>query len=206
MPIPFIPSPKVLQVNMIATYQGQRVENVYHVLYDVAPGEAERTAVGGFFHSWYTNNLKAQLHNLYQLELIRVVDLTSQNAPSTELVINPPETGLVGGAQSVASNAMVVTHRTGLRGRNYRGRTYVGGIPGGSIATAVDFDLTKVTNMLTAFTALLTIINVTGRQLVVLSKFLNKVPRGQGVSTPITGFSADTHVDAQRRRLFGRGI
>lgn len=206
MPIPFIPAPKVLQVNMIGTYQGQRVENVFHVLYDVAPNQADRENLATNFHTWYTNNLKAQLHSLYQLELIRVVDLTSQNAPSSELVINPPEVGSVGGSQSVASNAMVITQRTGLRGRNYRGRTYVGGLPGGSVATAVDWDLTKVSNMLTAFAALLTIINAAGKQLVVLSKFLNKAPRGQGVSTPITGFSADTHIDAQRRRLFGRGI
>jgi hypothetical protein len=190
---------------MVFDYGGQEVVNVFNVQTPAAPTSTDRTNIATAFHTWWTNNLKAYLVPDMKLTLIRVVDLSSQNSPSTEVSVSPPEAGTASGSDSVAGGALVVTHRTGLRGRNYRGRTYLAGWSESQRTDNVSVVLTYATNLVNAFVALVTALNSAGYALVVLSKFFNKAPRGQGAKTVITGFTMDTAIDSQRRRLKGRG-
>jgi hypothetical protein len=63
-----------------------------------------------------------------------------------------------------------------------------------------------VAAILSALAALKTAITGLGALWVVVSHFVNKAPRANGLSTPITAIAADPYWDSQRRRYFGRGV
>jgi len=203
--VPFVGHPLAARVEMVFDYFGQTVMNVFHVTKSTTISSADRTTIANTFHTWWTTNQKPLHVADMKLTLIRVVDLASQTGPSTEVPISPPEAGTSGSTDSVSGSAIVVTHRTAARGRNFRGRTYLAGWPEGQRTNNVDLVLSYITSIITSFGALLTALTTASFQLVVFSKMLNKAWRGTGLPTNVTGFTADTHLDSQRRRLYGRG-
>jgi hypothetical protein len=103
------------------------------------------------------------------------------------------------------SNALVLTKRTALRGRSYRGRIYVPGLIEGQV-TANAVSSAYQTNYLNFWNGLLTITTTQNSfEMVVFSKKQNGSWLAQGILTPVIGFTTDGQVDSQRRRLPGRG-
>lgn len=104
--------------------------------------------------------------------------------------------------------AVVITWRTGLAGRSYRGRTYLTGAAedqqnAGQWSSAfLAVVATFPVNMLATF-------GPTGSnanwQLVVISRVANGVERATPIGTAITGYAVRQPVYTQTRRVIGRG-
>jgi len=207
MPVPFVPAPNCAKVEMFFLLDGQEVVWVLNVLGPAPWTAGHRVANNTLFHGWWTNSVKATVGAGLALTRIVTTNLDTQNAPQSTEVVSPPEAGLItSGSTLPGGSALVVTHRTALRGRNYRGRTYVSGLTTGLTPTANSVSLTAITNLTNAFFALIGLLTTVNDAWVVLSKFFAKNPRSAAVATPITAVSADQYLDSQRRRLTGRGV
>lgn len=99
--------------------------------------------------------------------------------------------------------ALVMSLRTGIRGRSYRGRVYVGGIPesnalgNNALAAYRDALVDRYDDLLIFAVG----IGIPDAQLVVLSYFANGVVRASPVATPVSSVTADTRFDTMRRRM-----
>lgn len=205
MPVPFIPAPNCARVQMVFTLDQQRVMMVFNVQHTVPLTLVLRTNLNTAFHQFWTGGLKAQCPPTLALVEITTTNLDAANSPSTTEIVSPPEVGTGGGNALPGGSALVITHRTALRGRNYRGRSYMPGISNSHQVTPNVLGAGSITVFVNAFFALIAAVQAVGPVWVVLSKYLNKVPRGQALATPVTAVSADQFLDSQRRRLTGRG-
>lgn len=127
----------------------------------------------------------------YTMDDIRYTPLDGSTATT---VISHPHSGAVGLDNLPANVALVITLRTGLRGRSHRGRVYQNGFTEGanqSIGTPL---AAAVTGVLTQWQNLLTALAGTGVSLVVASyKTLT--------ATDVAAVTVDGIWDSQRRRL-----
>jgi hypothetical protein len=90
-------------------------------------------------------------------------------------------------------NAIVVSWKTGLGGRSFRGRTYLGPISQAVITSAGVVSAGSRTTIQNAATALIAALDTVGMPLAVYSRKL-------GEATPVTSAAVGTTVDTQRRR------
>jgi hypothetical protein len=108
----------------------------------------------------------------------------------------------VTGAAMPNSIASVVSIKTALRGRSYRGRIYHMGIPDAHVTDNL-MGTAQVTALQAAYQAavLLAIAGNPDFRLGVLSYYNLGNLRGTPVFTPATEVSVDARVDSQRRRM-----
>jgi hypothetical protein len=157
------------------------------------------------FKTWWDSNIKAIFTHHSNLAEIRVTDLTTQSSPGITYVTGLPISGTHSTGTPEPNNVTaVISWRTALRGRSYRGRTYIPGlssdqVDGNSLVSGF------VTSLQAAGNALITAIPTSEHRLVVCSKFSNNAPREYGITTDIVSCRVDTYVDSMRRRLAGRG-
>lgn len=202
----FIPTLNCINCKMIFTQAGQFVQNNFYFQTAAPPTATDLDATNTFMHTFWTNQLKANINNTVALVQIQSIDLSSANAQARSLFISPPEAGTLTVTSPLPSNVSIVaTARTVLRGRNYRGRIYLPGLGSDYLVSPVTYSATQIVNIITALSWLLNVANTASEILVVVSKFLNKVARSSGVKTPVTSWTMDTALDSQRRRLLGRG-
>jgi len=97
--------------------------------------------------------------------------------------------------------AVVVSLRTGLAGRSYRGRLYIGGLT--ELQVDGDYPNAGVRNALTAGVSAV-IIGMLGanQRPVVVSRYQAGLPRNPGVANPIISvLNVTQRVGSQRKRL-----
>lgn len=202
----FIPVLNCINCKMIFTLGGQFVQNNFYFQLAAPPTTTDLDNTNTFMHTFWTNQLKPNLTSDLALVQIQSIDMSAANAPARSLFISPAEAGTLAATVGAPSGAaMVATARTALRGRNYRGRVYLGGLSGNALTSPTTYNATQLVNIITALSWLLNVANTASEILVVVSKFLNKIPRSSGIKTPVTTWTMDTAIDSQRRRLLGRG-
>ncbi len=207
MPVPFVPAPFSAKTQMFFRLDGQEVVWVLNFTRGAVWTDAQRVSHNTLMHGWWTTQLKGLFSTAIALERIVTTNLDTASAPQTTEVVSPAEAGTNAASGSLpGGTALVMTHRTALRGRNYRGRTYTAGINTSNTATPNTAALILVNNLVSAFFALKGLCDAATTTWVVLSKFFAKFPRAAAVVTPITAISADQLLDSQRRRLTGRGV
>lgn len=102
------------------------------------------------------------------------------------------------------SLALVVTLRTGIAGRSFRGRNYIAGLASSQVDSS---DPNRLTGAAAAQVAarwsdvLLEIGTFAEADVVVASRIADGLPRTLGVVTPVVSYSANTRLDNQRRRM-----
>lgn len=198
--MPFIPTPLGVKVSIEAVQNSIPVVNVFHVKTPSAPTITMLQEIADVFETWVQTTYRNRMHESWRCDRVVVTDVSVANGAQ---VINPLTTDQFGtnaGDPAAANAAVVVSWRTGLTGRSYRGRTYIGALPNSVLVTPQNVSVTYATNTLAAFTDLLDALETAGYVLCVLSKFANKAARLFGVLTEITGLIVDTKVDSQRRR------
>lgn len=136
------------------------------------------------------------------------ITATAQYASTAPSVVSPVSSGFEGQNASSAlpsSNCLTVTFLTNVRGRSWRGRNYVSGIPSSS---SDDNAVTEAwaDALVGAYNALNTYVSEVACQHVIVSHYSGGLPRNSGVTVPVTGYRYhDLNIDSQRRRLNGRG-
>lgn len=209
--MPFIPLPNAARVEMVYDYNGEIVENVFHVLGTVPFDATTLGDVGDVFFNWYENNLQGTQVVGATLEVIKVRALDSDTAPGIENTGGLPLSGSLTGDSLPNNSTVVIKWVTGLSGRSFRGRTYHIGLGAGDTVDPNTLSSSAQTALLTAYEALISEIETAGYQLVVASLYHGvdtdgkPIPRTEGIATPIIGARLDLTLDSQRRRLPGRG-
>lgn len=200
----FIPVPNCARVELVFTQGNIVMENVFHVRNDTPFDAVSLALCANVFKTWYVDELLEFLPSSYSLNKIIAKALDSDSAPGIEFTTGLPLPGGSGSAPSPNNVTMAVKWTTGLIGRSYRGRTYHVGLTESS--TSGDTINSEWVSAATAcYQALLTALDSTPYELVVVSKYHNNAARATGVATQIAACSIDPTVDSQRRRLAGRG-
>lgn len=202
----FIPTVGAVRTDIQFQCGNQQIHNVLWFSREANWTQAEREALNDAIEAWWSTSAKQYFATDMALTQIKTVNQESASAPASTLIVTPAVAGTVSGGALPNNAAVVATLRTDQRGRNYRGRMYLGGLAKTATDSPLGIPGSVVANLLTALAALKTAIEALGAIWVVVSHFLAKAPRAQGLKTPITGISMDNYIDSQRRRLAGRGV
>jgi hypothetical protein len=154
---------------------------------------------------WVIDELIGNLSNALVFDGVRATAQHSESAPS---VFNPAPastTGAQTGNSQAPQVAAVMTFRTDQRGRSYRGRNYIPGIPDTQLLNPGNLSATAMGLLAISYAGLETVEDLLDITHVVTSHFTDGAARASGVNTPITTYSIDQPLDTQRRRSVGRG-
>jgi len=168
-----------------------------------APTDVDLGLVAAEAVDWWTDHFKSGVCSGTVLRQIRVTDMTAEGAPQHIATVN--ENGTDATAPIILGTAAVVSQRTEKRGRSFRGRAYLGGLPADSGSTAVDMTTVYAAGQAAAFGLLQTALDAIGFDMVVASTRHNGSTRATAELNETIAFIVDTHYDSQRRRLAGRG-
>lgn len=197
----FIPALNTVRVSLEFTLSGEICVNVFYLNKSTTVLSTDLTTIINTVKAWWTGGGKNYFHSSLSLSAIRTRDMTSQAGLVEDYVYPVPEAGIVGGVCAPANVAVVVSHRTGLAGRSYRGRTYFAGIPEAAY-TANYLDATYPAAFGTALQDLMDDMVTAGPYVHSVASFYHLgSARGTAVITPVTYLQVDSRLDTQRRRL-----
>lgn len=210
--MPFVPVANTVLAELRMTLDGQQVENT--LWFEAAAGVNAliMSDLAQLLQDWWVANYAPQTS--VNLQLIEIV-ISDQTTATGLQVTQSPGTPTLG---TIVSDALpnnvsfTVSFRTALRGRSFRGRNYVVGIPE-SVAALSHLQAGYVAGWQVAYAQLLSDLSAVGDwEWVVVSRFSgtdvdgDPIPRVAGITTPVTNVViVDDVVDSQRRRLPGRG-
>jgi hypothetical protein len=214
----FVPCLDTLELSLqFAQSDGSFAENVLFALKGSAWNNTEINDMIAGLVTWFgtgdgTHSYQDIVANDTSLVAVGYRDLTTIASASGVSNAGLPLVGTNAGATDTLGVTFTITHRTGLAGRSFRGRTYLVGIPAGvgTSPNVVDGP-TYADPAVDAFGSLITAIPgaVAGSEWVVCSRYhanplpppVGSVPRAAGVMTPITSVGYhDLFMDFQRRR------
>ena len=201
----FVPFDAAVKAEMVFEQEGQVVENVYHYALDTDPELTAMRDLAAAIEDHWAASMRWAFGAGITLKLIRVTNLSEQNAPSIEHPVTKSPQG-VEAAEMLPLNCCVqVGLKTNYRGRSYRGRVFLPGQvetwSSGSYWSQAHIDSVALTmgEMLSHPTT------VGPAVLCVASRVHNGVERAKGVLTAVTDIIVSRTVTSQRRRLPGRG-
>lgn len=219
----FIPAVNGLNVAMhFLDVNGDDQVNSFWVKRSIAWDAASINTMLGTFKTWFTtgdgtftyqHKVAASVH----LESVAGRDNTTQHSSSLIYQTGLPVAGLGGATAIEAGCSKAITHRTGLAGKSYRGRTFIVGVDATWVTSpqAGTIDASYMSDLLLAFNSLITTVTAADADatLVVCSRYYQpggpKTPtvgRATALMTPITSFGFhDLNIDFQRRRAPGHG-
>jgi len=158
-----------------------------------------------FLHDWVVAELFPSMSSDITLREVFGTSMESATAPTGSFVPATPPAGDVPTGSEAGNVALGVTFRTGQRGRSFRGRNYIPGIPTSS-RTGNQIAAAFATNMVNAYQMLADSFGAMLGTFVVVSRYSGGAPRVTGVTTPVLVVAThDLNIDSQRRRLTGRG-
>jgi len=162
-------------------------------------------ALGDAIISANNTDFMPYVSNELSFQEVNVLDLDSATGPSVTRNGGLPNIGDVVEPSVPNNAAMVITRRTDLRGRSYRGRVYLPGMTRGSLADSVIWGTTRMGQMAAAYNAIWAAGTVLGWTHTVVSYQEDGVARAEGVATEVTAITVRQNVDDMSRRLAGRG-
>ena len=171
----------------------------FHSASSVVPTDVDNLAAS--IDYWWSNFLSAQITTSAVLQEIVATDLSTQFGYQKIL---PPATvpaGTLIGTEAPVGDAMIVTFKTALRGRSYRGRNYVAGRVQGDIANENTWTTVRVLAMQNVYDNLPASIAAANWSHVVLSRYLNGNRRIVGAETFVQNYIAKGRIGTQRKRL-----
>lgn len=203
--MPFVPAPNIVQVEFLATKDGQQIENRIMVNVGHAPTLADFTALQGPLQTWIANTYAPLLPSDITVTGLRFTDMSQQNGPQLQVAL-----AIVGAvAPPSAPNEVTycVSLRTGNAGRSARGRWYWLGLALANIPTQNRVGAGFRTNSTAAIQTLIQTIANLGYFFTIVSYINNGVPRvgGPVYFFVLTATTTDDIVDSQRRRRPGIG-
>ncbi len=208
----FIPVADTVLVEVRMQLDSQKIENTlyFHRTGGFTIGQA--TSLGNALLLWWTNFYAVPVSLQLTLREIFITDLSSATGFTVTIPAPAPApAGNVNFESEPNAVAIAVSFRTGLRGRSFRGRNYVSGLPGDAVLQNT-VQATPLANLAAAYEQLFTVAAAEGVDWAVVSRFSGvdvdkkPIPRAAGVVTLISAvLIVDPTVDSQRRRAPGRG-
>jgi hypothetical protein len=203
---PFISAPNTASIELIYQNASEYNENVIHVEKGSPYSFANLQAVRAIVDAWDAATGYQFRHTTAQLVRIRSKALDTNTSPLEDYFLPTPRGGAVGGNAVPLNVAFCVKLATGLAGRSYRGRWYLGNLGTPQINDAGHILALTVAAYPPALDALRAALLAGGHTQVITSYRNNGAWRTTAVNTPVTAAVAvDNAIDSQRRRLPGRG-
>lgn len=205
----FIPIPTGIQVEMIYTWQNQRMQNVYCVSKGTPATTGDVAQVFALFESWERNVAKNRRHGLVACTQCDVTALDAIGAPVKSGIFFPTINGALGTNPLPAFVSLAVKHTTGLSGRSFKGRTYHIGLTTGQAPLGDQISQADADSTATIYNTLRTTLLASGYTFMVASRYSGvtivngyrrAVPRAVGIMTPVVQSVAERYLDTQRHR------
>ena len=205
--MPFQAAPNVIQANMNFLIDGQKCEMVFHFMKgSTVTGTDVQNIANQMISNFWFNHLRNDMSNSVQLINVVATDIGSQTGfQHTAVPAVGADFGTFGSNPVPNNVALVMTLKTNERSKNGRGRKFVPGTPIARIAGTIRVTNQQLVDVLASFGALFTVATLTGTQLAVLSRWLNKTLRPVARPLAVMTILGDVSLDSQRRRLEGRG-
>ncbi len=201
----FVPAVNVMKAAITLLWGGQRVVNVLNFLKGSTVTQADLEGLANALLTWWNTSVRPNTSSDAALQSIVTTDQSNQSAPSFTIQISPVAPGGEPGGTVSNNVAVVVSLRTGFRGRSYRGRVYVPGIRNTHLVDQNHVYDAFAVALAAQYAALSTVEAATTTTHVIVSRFANKAPRATAIMTEVTSYVTETTVDSQRRRLPLRG-
>lgn len=199
--MPFVPVPNVAEIAFIYSYAAVPCQNSLYARKAGMTLTDLNNLASAMAVSWATNVMPL-LNEDVSFPFVICRDLTTATSGIVLQALTPPATGGAGDGVGDNAEAFAVKLSTASRGRSFRGRIFIPGIP----STAKE-DRNHVSadwaGLITAAVAqVVDDMGGQGFEGVVVSRFTAGEPRTTGLGTTITGVSfTDTRVDHQRKRM-----
>lgn len=203
--MPYVPVANAVEVAVHGQCGGAPTTNVFNVRSGMAaPDQAEVGLAVADVADAFRTHLLPNLSTDFTLTHFVGRDLSSQTGPVVEVV--DVTNGGHAGTSLPPAVAAVVSWKTAQRGRSFRGRTYLPGIPeavvtaGGLLGEAWQADVAA------DVAAFITALVGEGHRLIIVSRYSgvdgggNPIPRAAGVITNVTTGLVREYVKSQRRR------
>jgi hypothetical protein len=200
--MPFIPVPNTVSCRLVHRFLGQPITNTLYVNYDYQPVFDDLTSLASQLISQWQQHIMPKLSGDTSLVSVSLRDLTTSSSTVYDYAGPPlPVFGGAPGQPLPSSVAIVVSLRTGLAGRSYRGRLFFGGFS--ELQSDGNYMFGNLPVLLKdAVATVIDAINTADRRVVVVSRYSEGQPRSTGVATPVTSVLARTmRIATQRKRL-----
>lgn len=210
--MPFNEISNCVKCTVNQSFRGQQCLNNLWFLHTAgAVNLVDLTALATGLVSFWATEIMPLLSDDLELVSVLARDYTAENG----LELLAGSTGVSGGGGDAMPNnvAACVSVRTGLAGRHYRGRLYLGGIARATVSENSFADL-FIANVSDSFNGITGVAGLAPNwQWVVVAQTQSnptpppaQIPIPGGIVTPVTNVVfVDNIVDSQRRRLPGRG-
>jgi len=202
----FIPVPNTAELLIIGSWVGQEIVTTFNFKFPspITIGQMTAMAIQGVL-SWQ-DHIMPITSEKYGLTSCKCTDISSATGSVGQSFPGATISGTVGGPSVNLNAAMVISEHTLLRGRSYRGRIYVAGIPTAYLANAGQMGSAERATVVDAYTDFINDIEIAYSCVhVVVSRRQDNAPLTTGIATEIESYSANIDLDSQRRRLVGRG-
>lgn len=205
--MPFIPTPNCVQADLVYDWNGQVCQNVLHYVKASPWLTTHMEELAENLKDIWDAQIKAVVSSTLLLSSIRVTDLSSETGAVINYSLGLPIAGTDVSPSLPNNCAIVITKRTLLRGRSYRGRLYHCGLTEANVVgNTVNSGV--VSGLVTRYSNFISVpLTVAADEalLTVLSLVNGGVDRANGVATLVNNLTSDGVLDSQRRRLPGRG-
>jgi hypothetical protein len=203
--MPFIPVPNTAMVEFRMTLDDQHVENTIYVQGTVEWNITSLATLATSLQAWWLTNYAPNVSE--EVVLREVVATSLENETAAQATVSGDSANGTNTSGSMPSNVtLTVSFRTGLRGRSFRGRNYIVGVPQDQVVDINHVQGTYAAAWIDAYSELLEGTFEEGQQWVIVSRFEDGSPRETGIASEVlTVTVVDDVIDSQRRRLPGRG-
>lgn len=201
----FQPVPATALVELIYSLDGQVLENTLYFRRTTDYDVTALTQLADSAINWWDVNMQPAISTSMSLVRCDATALHAQTGPKVSRTTGLPLAGTIP-VNAVPNNvALVVSFRTALIGRAFRGRNYVPGIPEDrfnlSRMSSADAEIYRF-----AYQQLTTPLNGVHTWVVVTRTVNGVVQSPTALTNPVTSVvMTDFIADSQRRRLPGRG-
>lgn len=204
--MPFIPVADTVLAEIRQELFGQRIENTLYFRMVGGSGIAESTGLANDLIVWWTTLLSQFLSLDLTLREVTITDLSTATGYSVTVgAPTPNPTGDIAVPALPGSVAACVSFRTTNRGRSFRGRNYVAGLPENAVEGNTLSPTTR-NGIVNSYGGIASTVVSFPWEWVVVSRYSNGAPRVAGTATLVSAVvMTDDFVDSQRRRLTGRG-
>lgn len=207
----YVPVAGTVMVELIQTLDTEIIENTLYFEQTGAWTVAALNTLGADIASWWETDVAPSMSAALGLQRVELTDLTTQTAAAVTVTTGLPVFGVHDLEASPNNVAPAISFHTANRGRSFRGRNYLSGIPSDHVVIN-RVQGTTIAALTAAYNALLGVATGNACTWVVVSRYSGidpvtkkPIPRAAGVATPIeVAVFTDTVVDSQRNRLPNR--
>lgn len=197
----FIPYPN--GVKAVLEYGSANLEWTNTLWFEeLTPGIGDMQELADYLHTWTNTNILPQMSNAFSCKNVYVYDMSAETGVVVQSTVTPVIGGVVDSAGAISS-AIVVTFRTGTRGKSGRGRNYLAGFAEEDMTSTAIADAAVITAVENAYDLLITEVQTsTDYYWVVASQYSGGLPRAEVLGFQVLNAEVrNATFGTQRRRI-----